>query len=124
MSIRNGCGATSGCASVGKSAEIPAGICSTRLGSLISLTRSGFIPRERTGESSFTLSQDSEEELCGKRMRALLTGSIAAVATLGAGAHAATQPATQTTLPPELARRALGRTGVDVTILNLGTWMS
>jgi aryl-alcohol dehydrogenase-like predicted oxidoreductase len=50
--------------------------------------------------------------------------AIAAAATLGAGAHAATQPATQTTLPPELARRALGRTGVDVTILNLGTWMS
>jgi aryl-alcohol dehydrogenase-like predicted oxidoreductase len=47
-------------------------------------------------------------------------GALAAAATLGEG-----QPvAAQTTPPAVLPKRPLGRTGAQVTILNLGTWLS
>jgi aryl-alcohol dehydrogenase-like predicted oxidoreductase len=48
-------------------------------------------------------------------------GAVAAAATLGEGSPAAAQT---TTPPPVLPKRPLGRTGVQVTILNLGTWLS
>ncbi len=50
------------------------------------------------------------------------TGAIAGAAavTLSTGSQAAPPPASKPTLP----RRPLGKTGVDVTMLNLGTWMS
>ncbi|MGO9463701.1 MAG: aldo/keto reductase [Isosphaeraceae bacterium] len=51
-------------------------------------------------------------------------GALAATAMLGAPAQATAQPAARTTQAVELPKRALGRTGIDVTILNLGTWMS
>jgi uncharacterized protein len=46
-------------------------------------------------------------------------GALAAAATLGEGPPAAAQTATAV-----LPKRPLGRTGVQVTILNLGTWLS
>ncbi len=56
------------------------------------------------------------------RREFLQTGAVAAAtaATLASGSSRAAddQPAAKTTLP----RRPLGKTGVDVTILNLGTW--
>ena len=50
------------------------------------------------------------------------TGAIAGAAamTLANGSQAAPPPASKPTLP----RRPLGKTGVDVTMLNLGTWQS
>jgi len=50
----------------------------------------------------------------------LQTGALATATalTLQNGSQAAPQPATKVSLP----RRPLGKTGVDVTILNLGTW--
>jgi aryl-alcohol dehydrogenase-like predicted oxidoreductase len=52
----------------------------------------------------------------------LQTGALATASalTLTPGSQAAPQQATKTSLP----RRPLGKTGVDVTILNLGTWQS
>ncbi|HKI20188.1 MAG TPA: aldo/keto reductase, partial [Isosphaeraceae bacterium] len=52
------------------------------------------------------------------------TSALAAAAMLGAPEQAGAQPATKKTQLTELPRRPLGRTGIDVTILNLGTWMS
>jgi len=61
----------------------------------------------------------------GVDRRSFLGASAAAAAVaLGAGGEAAAQPATKTTQLAELPTRPLGRTGVKVTILNLGTWMS
>src|SRR5262249_38252368 len=51
-------------------------------------------------------------------------GAWAAAATLGDARPAAAQATTKTTPAAELPRRTLGRTGVEVTILNLGTWLS
>jgi aryl-alcohol dehydrogenase-like predicted oxidoreductase len=51
-------------------------------------------------------------------------GALAAAATFGEGQHAAAQAPPPTTRAGELPKRPLGRTGVDVTILNLGTWLS
>jgi len=52
----------------------------------------------------------------------LQTGALATASalTLASGSQAAPQPAKTPTLP----RRPLGKTGADVTILNLGTWRS
>jgi aryl-alcohol dehydrogenase-like predicted oxidoreductase len=53
-------------------------------------------------------------------------GALAAAATLGDAQPAAAQTTTnmKTAQADVLLKRPLGRTGVDVTILNLGTWMS
>src|SRR4051794_25645637 len=51
-------------------------------------------------------------------------GALAAAATLGPGRPAAAQATTKSTQAAELPKRTLGRTGVEVTILNLGTWLS
>src|SRR5262249_17930348 len=51
-------------------------------------------------------------------------GALAAAATLGEGPQAAAQAPPATTRSTELPKRPLGRTGVTVTILNLGTWLS
>ena len=52
----------------------------------------------------------------------LQTGAMATASavTLASGSAVAAPPASKKTLP----RRPLGKTGVDVTILNLGTWKS
>src|SRR5215211_6051932 len=52
----------------------------------------------------------------------LRTGAVATASALvpAPGSKAAAPPASK----PTLSRRPLGRTGVDVTILNLGTWRS
>src|SRR5687768_16400400 len=52
----------------------------------------------------------------------LQTGAMttASALTLASGSTVAAPPASKPTLP----RRPLGKTGVDVTILNLGTWRS
>jgi aryl-alcohol dehydrogenase-like predicted oxidoreductase len=52
------------------------------------------------------------------------TGALAAAATLGEGAPAATGAITSSSEPAELAKRPLGRTGFQVSILSLGTWLS
>src|SRR5262245_53793832 len=56
----------------------------------------------------------------------LATGAGALVTTtaLKDGRPAAAQTANKLSRPIELPKRALGRTGAQVTILNLGTWMS
>ena len=51
-------------------------------------------------------------------------GALAAVATLGDGQPADAQAKTKTTQAAELPKRKLGNTGVEVTMLNLGTWLS
>src|SRR4051794_36854204 len=65
----------------------------------------------------------SEQNVTGIDRRGFLqTGSIATAAALSmaSGSQAAPDSAKTPTLP----RRKLGKTGVDVTILNLGTWKS
>ncbi len=51
-------------------------------------------------------------------------GAVAATATLGDIQPANAQPASVINGATELPKRPLGKTGVSVTILNLGTWMS
>jgi aryl-alcohol dehydrogenase-like predicted oxidoreductase len=51
-------------------------------------------------------------------------GALAAAASLGSGPPAPGQAPAKTPPAVELPKRPLGRTGVDVTILNLGTWLS
>ena len=51
-------------------------------------------------------------------------GALAAAATLEEGAPAARGAGVKTAQADELPRRALGRTGVEVSMLNLGTWLS
>jgi uncharacterized protein len=51
-------------------------------------------------------------------------GALAATATLGDGPPAAAQAPTSTTHADELPKRPLGRTGVQVSMLSLGTWLS
>jgi aryl-alcohol dehydrogenase-like predicted oxidoreductase len=51
-------------------------------------------------------------------------GALTAAATLGTGPPAAAQATRQATQSAVLPKRTLGRTGVDVTILTLGTWRS
>jgi aryl-alcohol dehydrogenase-like predicted oxidoreductase len=50
--------------------------------------------------------------------------ALAAAASIGDGTSATAQTAAKPPQPAVLPRRTLGRTGVDVTILNLGTWQS
>jgi predicted aldo/keto reductase-like oxidoreductase len=51
-------------------------------------------------------------------------GAIAVAGALGDGAATVAQTASQKAQPAVLPKRALGRTGVKVTILTLGTWRS
>ena len=67
------------------------------------------------------------EDLTGEvDRRIFLTAGTTALAAAGVfgTAAAAAQPAQQTTQAAVLPTRTLGRSGIDVTILNLGTWMS
>ena len=50
--------------------------------------------------------------------------ALAVASCLGDGPEAAAQTSSQTTRPAVLPKRILGRTGVEVSMLNLGTWMS
>jgi predicted aldo/keto reductase-like oxidoreductase len=65
----------------------------------------------------------SEQSLSGVNRRGFLqTGALATASALtlaSGGSQAAQEPAA-----PRLPRRTLGKTGVDVTILNLGTWQN
>jgi aryl-alcohol dehydrogenase-like predicted oxidoreductase len=54
----------------------------------------------------------------------LQTGARAAVSAVAAGTVSVGQAAPEPARKPVLPRRPLGKTGVDVTILNLGTWQS
>jgi aryl-alcohol dehydrogenase-like predicted oxidoreductase len=71
---------------------------------------------------------DERADLTGEigRRGFLATGASALAATtaFGNGQSAAAQAAKDANLTAELPRRALGRTGAKVTMLNLGTWMS
>jgi aryl-alcohol dehydrogenase-like predicted oxidoreductase len=51
-------------------------------------------------------------------------GVLAAAATLADGNPAPAQSAPSTAQPAELPKRTLGRSGVEVSMLSLGTWMS
>jgi aryl-alcohol dehydrogenase-like predicted oxidoreductase len=51
-------------------------------------------------------------------------GALAAAASLGEAAPASAQTKSQTTRSVVLPKRTLGRTGAQVTMLSLGTWMS
>ena len=51
-------------------------------------------------------------------------GALAAAATLVGGQPATAHAASQTTKVVELPKRHLGRTGVEVSILSQGTWLS
>jgi uncharacterized protein len=51
-------------------------------------------------------------------------GAAAAVSSLGTARDASAQTKAQSLTPPILPKRMLGKTGVEVSILNLGTWRS
>jgi len=51
-------------------------------------------------------------------------GALAVAASLGDGNQVAAQATSKSTQSAVLPKRTLGRTGVDVTILNIGTWQS
>jgi aryl-alcohol dehydrogenase-like predicted oxidoreductase len=51
-------------------------------------------------------------------------GAIAAASAIGIGCEAAAQTASKSTQSSVLPKRVLGRTGVEVSMLNLGTWRS
>ncbi len=51
-------------------------------------------------------------------------GAVAAAASLGGAQDAAAQTKRQAASAPALPKRALGKTGAEVSILNLGTWRS
>jgi predicted aldo/keto reductase-like oxidoreductase len=72
------------------------------------------------------MSEEFPEPACRIDRRDFLgkgAGALAAAMTLR-DEPASGQAAPQNTQPVTLPKRTLGRTGVDVTILNLGTWMS
>ena len=67
----------------------------------------------------------SDHDLSTYRRREFLQASAGAIATATALTLAPeSQAAPQSAKSPMLPRRMLGKTGVDVTILNLGTWRS
>jgi aryl-alcohol dehydrogenase-like predicted oxidoreductase len=71
--------------------------------------------------------QEEFADLAGRINRRGFMGTSAgalAAATLGDSHPAAAQATTKTTQSAVLPKRTLGRTGVEVTILNLGTWRS
>jgi len=51
-------------------------------------------------------------------------GALAVASAVGIGRQTAAQPPSKTTQSALLPKRTLGRTGVDVSMLNLGTWRS
>ena len=51
-------------------------------------------------------------------------GALAVASAVGIGRRTAAQTASKTTQSALLPKRTLGRTGVDVSMLNLGTWRS
>src|SRR4029077_2432592 len=102
----------------------------------LTLRPSCFVPRQRTGDfvslcyntARRTLMSEECADLTGRidRRGFLVTGAgaLAAAAKLADGQPAAAQGKTQTNRAAEMPKRALGRTGANVTILSLGTWMS
>jgi len=75
------------------------------------------------------MTEERKEQTGGIDRRGFLGTGVsalagAATATLGASGQAVAQSGNSPIPVPEIPTRTLGKTGVDVTILNLGTWMS
>lgn len=72
--------------------------------------------------------EDSTDPIGSINRRGFLgtgAGALAAAATLGDSSSAAAEaPAETKKVADELAKRPLGRTGVQVSMLSLGTWLS
>jgi predicted aldo/keto reductase-like oxidoreductase len=80
--------------------------------------------RDRTETNREQTTEDPSREMNRRDFLEAGAGSLAAATVLGQGSTARVEGEPKSTRPVVLPKRTLGRTGVEVSILNLGTWRS